>query len=427
MQECIRQLIKRNEKICPAKEVGHGVIETDVYCYTKTMNYKTKTFTYNETAGEIPDVLKKKSWNRKLHIQKLKELTGATEPMLLFEVMVNNWIRMGAIVQVREYSSKGTIEIGVSYLPSDFLKEEWNKIAHQLEDLNNKQLEYYVNELLLMQNPYEHIGFDTVRNYAVNEFSTTRNLNKLSDFFLALLKMASKYAFFDWKEIGANAPNSIEYRAPSKIFDSQRDVFCKLLSDLLNYNLESIGLTTMPGEYDLLLSARCQLHFTFGSYDYEICDVIAKVTNEQIALLESIESKDITTVFATENRAVLRKLVNHVPAARRKGIAMIGFDGQVRSTVYRFLEKMHRAGVNRIIVWSDFDTAALSMLNKLHRLEYASFEVVVFVEERLQTKTYSDAIKYLESFKVANTLIEQESLLKDVASLEHLLFSEVSG
>lgn len=427
MQKYIAMQLKKGEFIKDTIDKGDGIWQSQVFFQKKTLSYQIKEFTIGLSINkEAPTILLNKRWSR-ADTRQLQKWTHREMPNILFDTEVQNWIKDGWVVQVVEYAMRGTVERGIFFLPSPNLIKQWDRIIDQENSNNNEVVTRYITEIKELENPYYHSGFETVRNIALDEITTNSIISKRIQFFTALLRTASKDDSFDWKEIGTHALVKENFSAPSKMFDGQREVFCSALNEVLKDGLESIGLTTQPGDYDINLAVAIDIHFSFGCFSYNTCEVISKITAEEVSRLTLIDRKEIELIFATENRAVLRKLVRHLPPEKRKKIAMIGFDGQVRSSVYQFLEHLKNSGIKKLIVWTDFDEAAIYMLEKLKTLNFEESYALILQDGMLNKKTFDEAIHYLLEFKVNHQLIEQELLLSEVLVLEKLLLNEVEN
>ena len=272
-----------------------------------------------------------------------------------------------------------------------------------------------------LTNPYSHTGFETLRQWLLNQISESRISIKRMDFFLSVLITASKAPFFDWKEIGTNSYFKEKVHAASKIFDGNMDSLLEELEEVIGDPVSSIHLTTRPGNRDIILAAQCRLDFTFGMFNYEKTPVLSKVTDEEVQYLQSIDAKNIKTIFAAENRAVVRKLIKHIPYVDRTHIAILGFDGQVRSAVYDLLRHFKNAGVSQIIIWSDYDSAAIAMVEKLYALEFEQFKFVAKKQGTLLKVSYEEGLKQLKELTGTNHLTEQEDFLWDFDMLKAIV------
>ena len=391
------------------------------------VSYTSKIFEFSRRPlGNLPPAFFGDRWQNKKTEKQLKNWLNYRETSLAFEIDSRKWVEDGLLIRVTEFSNRGISSKGVFFIPGLLLLETWDKREISAGKANREGMQNYLAQLESLGNPYTHPGFETIRGFARKEVTENLNISKRAEFLLSLLTAAQAMPFFDWKEIGTFSATDNKQAASSKMYDSRRQQYHALLEELLQDTPESVGLTTVSGNYDLNFSARCRVEFTFGMWDYTECPVISRITDEEIAEITFLHPKEVHTLFLTENRAVLRKLAAHVRHEERRHVGMIAFDGQVRSSVYRFLKIWQGAGVKKLLVWSDFDEAAMYMLKKLHSLGFADFKAFVPEGESLMLMGYEQAVKVLERFAEERLLVEQESYLKDMEQLRDLIFNSNS-
>ncbi len=396
-----------------------GLIHMPVKKQKQIVIYKTKVFILsNSEPRSIPSVFQKQ-WKRRTEsdFKKLLNISSGIQ----FRQKLSDFIKDGFIVKVIEYKSRG-IEVSKEYyIPSVSLQRLWaDKDDKKLEKerTNNKK---YLTKVKELKNPYHHPTFEILRKSILEELHGTLKVNKRIDFLTAVLITASQSPFFDWKEIGLNSIGSEDEKLKTKIFDNQRNEYIKDLQLILNSTTDEIGLTTVSGEYFIEFCARCRINFSFGNFDYEKAEFRSNLTGEEVFSVESIDRKDIKKLYLFENRAMLRKLIKHISADTRKDIVMLSFDGQVRSSQYYLCKKWLEAGVKELIVWTDFDEYALSMVKKLYTIGFESFKVVVLKNNRLTLVDFLEAKNYFKSFKNTGKVTEQENYLKDLTEIMDLL------
>lgn len=118
---------------------------------------------------------------------------------------------------------------------------------------------------------------------------------------------------------------------------------------------------------------------------------------------------------------MLRKIVKHTSASERRDTAMIGFDGQVRSSQYFLCRKWKEAGVQELVVWTDFDEYALSMVRKLYSIGFEKFKVIIPLNDELELVDFTEAENYLLGLKDTGRVVEQEVYLEDLSKITGLL------
>ena len=322
------------------------------------------------------------------------------------------------LIQLNEFEDRGLTLASTYYIPGLNLQAFWDDQTNQKDQEENEFYETIKEETRKLENPYLHSGFAELQQWLIREADNL--LRKKVDFFLSVLITASKTPFFDWKEIGTHSLFKDNASAPSKLFDGSKDAYLEELEEIIGDPAETIHLTTKPGNHDIVLAARCGFHFSFGTFDYEFAPVLTKLTGEEIAFLQTINRKTVDTLFLAENRAVVRKLIRHLPEESRSGIAIVGFDGQVRSAIYDLLSCFRESGVQRVVVWSDYDKAAVSMAEKLFTLGFERFEFITQDYGTLSRVSYEEGLKRLKDLE-SGSLIEQEYFLWDIDQLKSLI------
>ena len=402
-----------------------GIHERVIHKQQKIVQYKTKTIIYSlENTGIDKELQNLTEWSKKKSALQLRDWSGSLLGGLALSHQINNWVARGVIVQINEFSDRGINLKNTYYVPGLNLLNFWDKKALQNEENYIELCKTFTQILNNLTDPYKHSSFEPLRNWLLNQIDQRRiSINRM-DFFLSVLITASKTPFFDWKEIGTNSYFKDKAHAPSKIFDGSIDTLLEELEAVIGDPVSGIHLTTRPGNRDIILAARCRLVFTFGIFDYEKTPVISKITDEEVNYLKSIDAKNIETIFAAENRAVVRKLIRHITFENRASIGILGFDGQVRSAVYDLLRHFKNAGVRQMIIWSDYDSAAVAMVEKLNALEFEHFKLVAKKEGKLLVVSYEEGLKQLRKLIGTNNLTEQENFLRDFDMLKAIVLEE---
>ncbi|WP_190239133.1 DUF2399 domain-containing protein [Pelotomaculum schinkii] len=399
-----------------------GIHERVIHQQQKIVQYKTKTLIYSLEENDIPPEIQNKTpWSKKKTASQLKNWSGSGLSGLAFSHQTNKWVALGILIQVNEFADRGINLKNTYYVPGFNLLNYWKTQARENEEQNKKLIRAFTEILNNLTNPYAHVGFETLKQWLLNRINEKKISIKHLDFFLSVLITASKAPFFDWKEIGTNSYFKEKVHAASKMFDGNMVALLEELEEIIGDPVSSIHLTTRPGNRDIILAAQCRLVFTFGMYNYEKAPVLAKVTDEEVHYLQSIDAKNIRTIFAAENRAVVRKLIKHIPYGHRAHIGIVGFDGQVRSAVYDLLRHFKNAGVGQIIIWSDYDRAAIAMVEKLYALEFEQFKFVAKKQGTLLLVSYAEGLKQLKELAGTNHLTEQENFLWDFDLLEAIV------
>jgi len=424
----LNKFLKNGEIVVDDTVDNRGIHERIIHQQKKIVQYKTKIFIYSFEDGNIPEEIKNKAqWSKKKSISQLKKWSGSTLSGLAFHHQINDWVFRGILIQINEFIDRGINLKGTYYIPGLNLLKYWENQSRQEQEKNQELLKAFTEILNNISNPFMHTGFETLRQWLLNQINTREiSINRI-DFFLAVLITASKTPFFDWKEIGTNSYFKEEVHTASKIFDRNINFLLEELEEIIGDPVNNINLTTRPGNRDIILAAQCRLNFTFGMFNYEKAQVLSKVTDEEVQYLQSIDAKNIKTVFAAENRAVVRKLIKHIPYSDRSYVAIIGFDGQVRSAVYDLLRHFKNTGVNQLIIWSDYDRAAIAMVEKLYTLKFEKFKFVAKKQGVLLTVPYEEGLKQLKKLTNANELTEQENYLWDFKMLKSIVLEESSN
>lgn len=384
-----------------------------------TVIYKTKMFVMSDKKlGSIPNVFIKK-WKRRTEGD-FRRLFNMTSEIQLQQKIVD-LINEGLIVKVIEYKSRGTTVKREYFIPSAVLNRLWigedrEKLAKDMM-VNTK----YIDEVKQLKNNFNHSGFEIVRKTILQELENNPKVSKRTNFLTALLVAASKSQFYDWKEIGLYSICGEHEKLKTKIFDSQKNEYLKELELLLGTSIGEVGLTTISGEYFIEFCGRCTIDFSFGSFYYKKAEFRSNLTDEEVFDIDFIDKKDIKRIYLFENRAMLRKIIKHTSEDRRKNIAMVSFDGQVRSSQYYFCKKWMEAGVKELVVWTDFDEYALYMIQKLYNLGFESFQSVILKDNKLTLGNFAETREYLENFKSTGYVIEQEKYLKDLNEIVKIL------
>jgi len=363
----------------------------------------------------------KTQWSKRKCASQVKEWSGSILSGLAYSHQIDQWVSQGIFIQVNEFTDRGINLKNTYYLPGFNLLKFWRNQAKQGQEKNEELLRSFTEIVNNLINPHGHTGFEKLRQWLLTQMNVREISIKRMDFFLSVLLTASKAPFFDWKEIGTNSYFKEDVHASSKLFDGNMDSLLEELEEVIGDPVSSIHLTTRPGNRDIILAAQCRLDFTFGMYNYEETPVLSKITDEEVQYLHSIDAKKIKTIFAAENRAVVRKLIKHIPYANRDQIGIVGFDGQVRSAVYNLLLHFKNAGVGQLIIWSDYDSAAIAMVEKLYALEFEQFKFVAKKQGTLYKVSYEEGLKQLKELAGTNQLTEQEDFLWDFDMLKAIV------
>lgn len=399
-----------------------GIHKRVIHQKQKIVQYKTKSLVYSlEKADITQEIQGRTQWSKRKTASQLKIWSGSALSGLAFSHQIDKWVALGIIIQINEFVDRGINIKNTYYVPGFNLLNYWENLVQDNAEQNKELIKAFTTTLNSLTNPYGHVGFETLRLWLLNQINEREISIKRIDFFLSVLKTASKAPFFDWKEIGTNSYFKEKVHSPSKMFDGNMVVRLEELEEVIGDPVSSIHLTTRPGNRDIILAAQCRLVFTFGMYNYEKALVLSKVTDEEVHELQTIDAKNIRTIFAAENRAVVRKLIKHIPYEQRAHIGIVGFDGQVRSAVYDLLCHFKNAGVGRIIIWSDYDSAAIAMLEKLNALGFKQLKFVAKKQGMLLLVSYAEGLKQLKELTGTNHLTEQEDFLWDFDLLEAII------
>ena len=418
----LNAFLKSGEIVVSDVADDRGIHERVIHQKQKIVQYKTKTLIYSLEKADIPPEIQNKTpWSKKKIASQLKNWSGSGLSGLAFSHQTDKWVALGVLIQVNEFTDRGINLKNTYYVPGFNLLNYWKTQAWENEEQNKELIKTFAEILNNLTNPYGHTGFETLRQWLLNQINQREISIKRMDFFLSVLITASKAPFFDWKEIGTNSYFKEKVHAASKMFDGTMAALLEELEEVIGDPVSSIHLTTRPGNRDIILAAQCRLVFTFGMYNYEKAPVLSKITDEEVHYLQSIDAKNIRTIFAAENRAVVRKLIKHIPYAHRARIGIVGFDGQVRSAVYDLLRHFKNAGVGQIIIWSDYDSAAIAMAEKLYALGFEKFKFVAKKQGTLLLVSYEEGLKQLKELTGTNYLTEQEDFLWDFDWLEAIV------
>lgn len=421
----LSQFLKNGEVVVSDENIGETLRRRVVHFRQKTVHYKTKTFAYSLQTLDTPQELKTKPrWSKKKTVSQLKEWSNSVLIGLAYTHEIQEWIEQGVVIQLNEFADRGITLKGTYYIPGLNLIRFWENQTRLVMEEDNELVKQFTEKAIDLKNPYNHPGFEQLRYWFLGQLKESHLTNRRRDFFLSVLVTASKAPFFDWKEIGTNSFYKEDTHAPSKSFDSNMDVYLEELETIIGDYTSSIHLTTWPGNRDIILAAQSCLNFDFGNFDYRSSPVLSKITDEEVQHLQNINLKDIKVVFAAENRAVVRKLIKHMPSEIRSHIAIVGFDGQVRSAVYDLLWHFKNAGAEKLIIWSDYDSAAISMVEKLFTLGFKEFELIIIDQGTLLRVPYQKGLDQLNQLKGTPFLTEQEDFLWDIDRVKALLLVE---
>lgn len=425
--EYLRNYIKKDETI-EKVEVYEKDSMTHVPVKIKKLTtiYLSKEFILiDRKPDRIPEFLQKQFSRRdEADFRRMHDtLSGIQLQQTIIEYMEN-----GLIYKVIEYKKNGMEVKKEYYIPSIFLQNYWEeKHERQVQrsrDINNE----YREKIIELNNKYDHPCFGILRKSVLDEISKDRRIKKINkriDFLTSVLIAASQGASFDWKEIGLYSLGNTSEKLKTKIYDNQRNELLRELQKVIGCGLEGVGLTTVSGEYSAEFCARCKINFYFGTFDYIEAEYRSNISDEEIFDILTIEKKEVSRLFLFENRAVLRKIIKHTAAVDRRDIAMISFDGQVRSSQYFLCRKWKEAGVQKIVVWTDFDEYALHMIRKLYSIGFEKFRTVIPLNDELVLVDFKEAENYLMGLKDTGRVVEQEVFLEDLSKITNLL--EIGG
>ena len=421
----LNEFLKNGESVVSDIADDRGIHERIIHQRQKNVQYKTKTLIYSLENAEIPqEIQSKMQWCKKKSASQLKGWSGSGLSGLAFSHQINEWVIRGIFIQLNEFIGRGINLKNTYYIPGFNLLNYWENQEWKNEEKNKQLIKDFTEILNNLTNPYQHTGFEILRQWLLDRISKMQISIKRMDFFLSVLITASKAPFFDWKEIGTNSFFKENVHAASKTFDRNMDSFLEELEEVIGDLVSTIHLTTRPGNRDIILAAQCRFDFSFGMFNYEKTPVLSKITDEEIQYLQSIDARNIKTIFAAENRAVIRKLITHIPNVHRAHVGIVGFDGHVRSAVYDLLRHFKNAGVSQLIIWSDYDTAAIAMVEKLYALEFEKFKFIAKKQGTLKNVSYEEGLNQLKKLIGTNHLTEQEDFLWDFDMLKALVLEE---
>jgi len=418
--EYLKNYIKKDEIIEEMQVYEKdNLIHIPIKVKKLTIIYLSKEFILaNRKPDRIPVILEKQfSRRNETDFRRMHDTLSAIQ----LQQTIFGYLETGLVYKVIEYRKNGMEVKKEYYIPSKFLQDYWyEKYEKHLQnsiDVSNQ----YRERIIGLKNKYEHPHFERLRNNILDEISDGNKISRRIDFFASVLIASSQSAYFDWKEIGLYSIGNTEKKLKTKVYDNQKAELLRELQKIIGGEPDGIGLTTVSGEYSAEFCARCKINFSFGTFDYKEAEFRSNVTDEEIFDIINIEKKDTIRLCLFENRAILRKIIKHTPAAERRDTAMISFDGQVRSSQYFLCRRWKEAGVKELVVWTDFDEYALSMIRKLYSICFEGFRIVIPMNGDLTLVDFKEAESYLLGLKDTGRVIEQEIYLEDLPKTIDLL------
>lgn len=426
---CLGKYIKKTEKIDQKNiHTDHNIVHIPVQKNAKRIMYKTKMIRISLVKPDaIPEVLKRSVWNSRKTLKELREFLKSSEGIVEFGARVHRWLEAGLLVSVQEYDLRGILRQEEHYLPSQYLEQYWEGEKKRRQQGRLEQLERYLDGVEALENPYEHVGFEIIREMAVREAKSSRMMTIRLDFLEALLRAASLEKEYDWKEIGLYSSLKATEKALTKVYDSRRKTLAGCVAaELAGHHLKlgDIGLTTHSGNYDISIMARCRIVYEHGEYDCRDAGIAYRITDEEAFRIVRIDRKDIDRLFLLENRANFRKIARTIDRKTLERTALIAFDGQIRMSQANLLAQFRASGVNHLIVWTDYDEYAHAMLNNLAGIGYERFEVLVPSGGSLKKLPLAEAVSLFVRLKGSYTLDEQENYLKDIGLITKMVWEE---
>lgn len=384
-----------------------------------TKIYLSKEFILsNREPDRIPVTLQKQFRRRdKADFRRMNDTLAGIQ----LQQTIIGYLEAGLVIKVIEYKNNGMEIKKEYYIPSKLLQDYWDEKYERYVQGNKNVNNKYREKIIELKNKYEHPYFESLRNSILDEISGGRKISRRTDFLTSVLIASSQSAYFDWKEIGLYSLGNTEKKLRTKVYDNQKTEFLRELQKIVGGDSEGIGMTTVSGEYYVVFCARCKINFSFGTFDYKEAEYRSNITDEEIFDIVDLEKKDTTRLCMFENRAMLRKITKHTPAAERRNTAMISFDGQVRSSQYFLCRKWREAGVQELVVWTDFDEYALSMIRKLYSIGFEEFRIVIPLNDELALVDFEEAERYLLELKGTGRVIEQEAYLENLSKIIGLL------
>lgn len=418
--EYLKNFIKKEETIEEVEVYEKdNLIHIPAKIKKLTKIYISKEFILSNRKPDRIPVIMQKQFKRRDETD-FKHMNNTLSAIQLQQTIIG-YLEAGLIYKVIEYRKNGMEIKKDYYIPSKLLQDYWDEKYERYVQNNKNENDEYREKIIRLKNKYEHPYFESLRNYILDQISGARKISRMTDFLTSVLIASSQSAYFDWKEIGFYSLRNTEKKLRSKVYDNKKNEFLRELQKIIGGDSEGIGMTTASGEYFVVFCARCKINFSFGTFDYKEAEYRSNITDEEIFEIIDLEKKDTTRLCMFENRAMLRKITKHTPAAERRNTAMISFDGQIRSSQYFLCRKWREAGVQELVVWSDFDEYALSMIRKLYSIGFQEVRIVIPLNDELALVDFEEAERYLLELKGTGRVIEQEVYLKDLSKILDLL------
>lgn len=238
-------------------------------------------------------------------------------------------------------------------------------------------------------------------------WSTAKRLTFL-EFCIAFFQLVNRQQLFDFKEIGATYFDTI---GGSKVFDSYKKEFITQLEQWFHIKASDRGLVSLGQITPLFFSG--QLDGNFSSYNY---GSIHALTDQN--MVHDRFTTTCTNIWLVENRAILTRMSTEMAFLQRTNSFVLCIDGQLR-TAHKMLIRQLMQSTTKILIWTDYDAAGLSISRGLDELITATTKRFV-ARNQLIFSNFVEYEKWLTAV-LQIALHEQEQQLGDVAQWKRWL------
>lgn len=127
-----------------------GIHERVIHQQQKIVQYKTKTLIYSLEEYDIPPEIQNKTpWIKKKTASQLKNWSGSGLSGLAFSHQTNQWVTLGILIQVNEFTDRGINLKNTYYVPGGYLLfDEWDANLDPLKAQTVFQVLHLMNSLL---------------------------------------------------------------------------------------------------------------------------------------------------------------------------------------------------------------------------------------------------------------------------------------
>lgn len=322
--------------------------------------------------------------------------------------MLETWIQQGWVTEeIRFHTDGQTVKeayfrMGISLYT--YFENQNNEKSVQFSTTYNKLITQFPKrnaELLelLRQNKSE----SELKQCSLfpTGWATAKRLTFL-EFCIAFFQLVDRQQLFDFKEIGATYYDAI---GGSKVFDSYKKEFITQLEQWFDMTVSDYGLVSLGQITPLFFSG--QLVGNFSSYNY---GSIHALTDQNMVHDRFMTA--CTTIWLVENRAILTRMSTEMAFLQHTNSFVLCIDGQLR-TAHKMLIQQLMQPTTKVIIWTDYDTAGLSIGRGLDGLITAANKRFIARNQQIFS-TFTEYEKWLtKELKVA--FHEQEQQLGDVA------------